>query len=282
MKPILKWAGNKSQLIKRIERYMPKEYNTYFEAFLGGGSLFFDLMPEKAYINDKNEELINVYNSIKNNSSNLIVKLQEHQKNNSESYYYEIRDIDRNSMRFKRMSEAAKAARTIYLNKTCYAGLYRVNSLGQFNTPYANYANPSIFDESRIREASKYFKEKEIHISSMDFAEFLHKAKEGDFVYLDPPYWSEDKQKMFTSYQKEGFDVHDQQRLKETCDKLSQRGVYVIVSNAATSKIRNLYSNGYVIHTARVERYIGNQYHDPMVTREFIICNYDSEGNILL
>lgn len=281
MRPVLKWAGNKSQLLEKIKKHMPKEYNKYFEAFLGGGSLFFYLMPEEAYINDKNSELMNVYESIRDNCNNLILQLQNHQKMNSEEYYYKVRNADRTPA-FKNWGKAKKAARTIYLNKTCYGGLYRVNSKGEFNTPYARYDNPSIYNEKNLLEVSKYLKGNKIHIYSKDFNEFLNMAKKGDFVYLDPPYWSEDKQKMFTSYQKEGFDIFDQHRLKVTCDQLSKKGVYIMMSNALDPEIKKLYRKDYKIYTVTVERYIGNHWNASETTKELLICNYDCNDNILL
>lgn len=242
MKPFLKWAGGKRQLIPYIKEFITKEKignNRYFEPFLGGGSVFFELKHDCCTINDLNSEIINAYLVIKNNAADLIEKLKEHAQNHCKDYYYYIRSLDRKPSIYETMTSVEKAARTIYLNRTCYNGLYRVNKNGYFNTPIGRYVNPLICDEDNILEISNYLNSSKIKIMSEDFVEVTKTAKSGDWVYFDPPYDYETSG--FVNYVKEGFTHEDLIRLKKTCDKLISKGCFVLISNNDTKFVRELF-----------------------------------------
>jgi len=241
MKPVLKWAGGKRQLSKYLTKYINLEKigkATYFEPFFGGGYLFFMMAPNKSVINDLNEELINVYLSIKNDPSKLIELLSDHEKRNSKEYFYKIRNFDR--MPNLALSNVQRAARTIYLNKTCYNGLYRVNSSGQFNVPFGNYKNPKILDKENILDIHNFMVKSNVKITNLDFDSAVKKAKKGDIIYFDPPYDYED-QEGFVNYIKEGFTREDLVRLKNTCDNLIKKGCLVLISNNDTKFVRSLF-----------------------------------------
>ena len=183
-KPVVKWIGGKRQLIDDIKKNMPKKYNRYFEPFVGGGALFFELKPENSFINDYNHELTNLYEVIKTKPYELIEDLKKHK--NSEEYYYNLRKLDREPEEYKKMSQVKKASRFIFLNKTGFNGLYRVNKKGQNNVPFGRYSNPTIFEEDNIFECSKYLQS--ATITTGGFEIIKEYVKEGDFVYFDPPY----------------------------------------------------------------------------------------------
>jgi len=201
--PILKWVGGKRQLLNDILPLVQGE-GTYIEPFLGGGAVLFAYQPKKAIVNDYNPELMNVYQIVKSYPEQLIQSLQIHDANNSEGYYYEIRELDR-TKEYKELSLIEKASRIIYLNKTCYNGLYRVNSSGYFNSPYGKYKNPNIINATVIRSMSRYFNENEISLLQGDYKEVLKKARKGNFVYLDPPYMPISISSHFTAYTENGF-----------------------------------------------------------------------------
>ena len=211
--PIVKWVGGKRQLMFELLKNMPKSHNRYFEPFIGGGALFFELQPENAYISDMNEELINLYSIVRDNVYELISDLNKHEV--SKEYFLEIRNLDRTD-KYKNLSNVQRASRFIYLNRTCFNGLYRVNSQGQFNVPYGNYKNPRIVDENNLLNCSELLKNTEIKCA--DFSEILTKVKKGDFVYFDPPYVPLNETSSFTSYTKDGFDMDMQFKLREVCD----------------------------------------------------------------
>lgn len=238
IKPYLKWAGGKRQLANEIAARVPR-YNVYYEPFVGAGAILFHLQPDKAVINDLNEQLYYTYISIRDNVDELIELLEEHQQRNIKDYYYEIREMDR-SPDFAKMSTVAKAARLIYLNKTCYNGLYRVNSQGLFNTPYGRYKNPAICEKEVLRAINKYFESSDIEILNGDFEAAVEGAKRGDFVYFDPPYDSPNCTN-FTGYQADGFDKDQQLRLRDCMCDLSDRGVRCLLSNAKTDFIDSIY-----------------------------------------
>ncbi|BCR36672.1 DNA adenine methylase [Mariniplasma anaerobium] len=242
IKPFIKWVGGKRQLIPQMEKYLPKSSENYFEPFVGAGALFFHMLPNNANINDMNEELINTYKVIRNDIDNLIDKLNIHEKNNTAEYFYSVRIWDRQPG-YSRRSNTTKAARFIYMNKVGFNGLYRVNLKGQFNVPYGTYTNPKICDENLLRDISKYFNEKNIHFTSLDFEEAVKGAKSGSFVYFDPPYDPLSKTSSFTQYQKGGFDREEQKRLKCVADRLVHKGAKVILSNSNTEFIKDLYKN---------------------------------------
>lgn len=236
--PIVKWVGGKRQLMFELLKNMPKSYNRYFEPFIGGGALFFELQPENAYISDMNEELIDLYSVVRDNVYELISDLSKHEI--SKEYFLEIRNLDRTS-EYKNLSDVQRASRFIYLNRTCFNGLYRVNSQGQFNVPFGNYKNPRIVDENNLLNCSELLKNTEIKCA--DFSGILSKVKKGDFVYFDPPYVPLNETSSFTSYTKDGFDMDMQFKLREVCDELDSMGVKFMLSNSDTKFVNELYSN---------------------------------------
>ena len=235
--PIVKWVGGKRQLMFELLKNMPKSHNRYFEPFIGGGALFFELQPENAYISDMNEELINLYSVVRDNVYELISDLNKHEV--SKEYFLEIRNLDRTDG-YKNLSNVQRASRFIYLNRTCFNGLYRVNSQGQFNVPFGNYKNPRIVDENNLLNCSELLKNTEIKCA--DFSEILTKVKKGDFVYFDPPYVPLNETSSFTSYTKDGFDMDMQFKLREVCDELNSMGVMFMLSNSDTKFVNELYS----------------------------------------
>ena len=236
--PIVKWVGGKRQLMFELLKNMPANYNRYFEPFISGGALFFELQPENAYISDMNEELINLYSVVRDDVDGLIEDLEKHEV--SKEYFLNIRNIDRTEM-FSKLSNIERASRFIYLNRTCFNGLYRVNSQGQFNVPFGNYSNPRIIDENNLKNCSELLKNTEIKVA--DFSEILTKVQKGDFVYFDPPYVPLNDTSSFTSYTKAGFDIDMQFKLRDVCDELDSMGVKFMLSNSDTKLVNELYSN---------------------------------------
>lgn len=241
VRPFLKWAGGKRQLIPEItKKHIPNFNGTYYEPFVGGGALLFNLQPKKAIISDSNSELINCYQVVRDFLGELIEELKVHQ--NEEGYYYSIRDWDRRE-EYKQKTPVQRASRIIYLNKTCYNGLFRVNSKGHFNVPFGRYKVPNILDINVLKAVSKYLKESQIQILNQDFQKTVQNAQKGDFVYFDPPYDPVSETSSFTSYDVNGFDREEQKRLKETFDVLDKKGCYVLLSNAYTNFIQDLYKD---------------------------------------
>ena len=236
--PIVKWVGGKRQLMFELLKNMPENYNRYFEPFIGGGALFFELQPDNAYISDMNEELINLYQVVRDNVDELISDLQKHDI--LKEYFMEIRNIDRTE-EYKNWSDVQKASRFIYLNRTCFNGMYRVNSKGEFNVPFGHYKNPRILDENNLINCSNLLQKTEI--KHADFSEILKKVKKGDFVYFDPPYVPLSETSSFTSYTKDGFDMDMQFKLRDVCDELDTMGVKFLLSNSDTKLVNELYEN---------------------------------------
>lgn len=239
--PVVKWVGGKRQLIDEIKSRIPKTFKTYYEPFFGGGAVLFALQPKKAVINDLNDSLIKTYKVIKDNSDELIASLSLHE--NTSDYFYEIRNEDLYPETFNLKSDVEVASRLIYLNKTCFNGLFRVNSSGHFNTPFGNYKNPNIVNEPVIRAVSKYFNDNEITILNGDFAIACQEAQKGDFVYFDPPYDPVSDTASFTGYNAGGFGSEEQIRLRDLCVELDKRGVKFLLSNSATKFIIDLYKS---------------------------------------
>ena len=236
--PIVKWVGGKRQLMFELLKNMPENYNRYFEPFIGGGALFFELQPDNAYISDMNEELINLYQVVRDNVDELITDLKKHDI--SKEYFMEIRNIDRTED-YENWSSVQKASRFIYLNRTCFNGMYRVNSKGEFNVPFGHYKNPRIVDENNLINCSNLLQRTEIRHA--DFSEILTKVQEGDFVYFDPPYVPLSATSSFTSYTKDGFDIDMQFKLRDVCDELDTMGVNFLLSNSDTKLVNELYEN---------------------------------------
>ena len=236
--PIVKWVGGKRQLMFELLKNMPEDYNRYFEPFIGGGALFFELQPDNAYISDMNEELINLYQVVRDNVDELIDDLQKHDI--SKEYFMEIRNIDRTE-EYEDWSDVKKASRFIYLNRTCFNGMYRVNSQGQFNVPFGHYKNPRIVDENNLINCSNLLQRTEI--KHADFSDILKKVQKGDFVYFDPPYVPLSETSSFTSYTKDGFDIDMQFKLRDVCDELDSMGVKFLLSNSDTKLVNELYEN---------------------------------------
>jgi DNA adenine methylase len=254
MTPFVKWAGGKRQLLSEIRKFIPPEISTYFEPFVGGGAVLFDIQPKRAIINDYNSELINAYRIIKSNCQELIDDLKTYM--NTKEFFYQVREMDRQP-NFKELSDVKRASRIIYLNKTCFNGLFRVNSQGQFNVPFGNYKEPNFVNESTLKTISNYLNSIDITFLSVDFAESLKGVKKNDFVYLDPPYDPVSDISSFTGYTLNGFDKSEQQRLKETCDLLNEKGTKFLLSNSATPYIKNLYKD-YTIEVIQANRSINS------------------------
>jgi len=228
-KPFLKWPGGKRQLLRELLHNMPKKYGRFFEPFVGGGALFFAIKPEYGYISDINPELINAYEVVQNSVEELIEGLRKHR--NTENYFYELRNADRDQG-YKNWDDVEKASRLIYLNKTCFNGLYRMNSDGHFNVPFGFYRNPNILDEDNLIACSVLLKKTEVALASFEAVE--KKARRGDFVYFDPPYVPLNKTSSFTKYYKDDFDLDAQFALRELCDRLDSKGVLFMLSNSYT------------------------------------------------
>lgn len=266
--PILKWAGGKRQLLYEIHQLIPNDIKLYCEPFLGSGAVLFSILPQCAYINDINSELVNVYNTVKNNPVELIQELSQY--SNTPEFYYELRSLDRNE-EFYNLSSLKRAARFIFLNKTCYNGLYRENKKGQFNTPYGKYSNPNFINQSGILSMSRYLNSADITITCQSFQQVLINLPEGCFVYLDPPYDTEGSS--FTNYTKAGFDKIDHITLKDCCDNLNNRNIKFLLSNSNTEFIKSLYSD-YNISEVLAKRNINCKYDGRGFVKELLIRNY--------
>ena len=272
LQPFTKWTGGKRKLIPKLKELMPEIYGNYYEPFIGGGALFFELSPRVAIINDFNEELINCYIQIKENPIKLIEILKIHKEKNSKEYYLEIRGLDRTD-KFKELSKVERAARIMYMLRVDFNGLYRVNSKNQFNVPYGNYASPKIVDEELINNISNYLNTYDITITSGDFEDSVSTVKEGDFVYFDPPYIPLNETSSFTSYTHEGFSYEDQVRLRNTVRRLTEKGVKVMVSNSSSKLTIDLYEE-FNIHYVEVSRTNGAKSSSRGIIKEVIITNY--------
>lgn len=249
LKPFVKWVGGKKQLLDELTKIVNenfKNYETYIEPFVGGGALLFKLSPPSFIINDQNSELINLYKVVKENPQELLNSLRMYEKNNSQDYYYNVRQLDREAFYKLRSSVSLKekveqSARFIYLNKTSFNGMYRVNSNGYFNVPFGNYKNPNIVNENNILIVSKFLNSSKNKILNADFEFVLKFAKKNDLVYFDPPYIPLENTKSFTSYTSNGFTLEDQIRLRDCALKLINKKVNVILSNSYTEKTFEIY-----------------------------------------
>lgn len=260
--PVLKWVGGKRQILPEIKKHMPKitKNTVYYEPFVGGGAVLFEMQPDKAVINDVNHDLIDVYKVIKDNVEDLIEELKKDKYSNTAEAFYEIRELDRKHQEFNKLTGVERAARILYLNKTCYNGLYRVNSIGEFNSPFGRYKNPNIINDVGLRAVSKYFNDADITFLSGDFESTVKGIKKGSVVYFDPPYAPISKTSNFTGYNESGFGEQEQERLKKVCDRLTEKGVHILLSNSECELIRELYSDKekYKIVSVKAKRAINS------------------------
>jgi len=275
-KPFVKWAGGKRQIIDKLKQYIPDEFNTYYEPFVGGGALLFELSPKNAVINDSNKELMNVYSVLCNEEKfkKMCSVLNSYEANHSEEFFYELRNKDRNKKTFNRLSDYTRAARTIYLNKACFNGLYRVNSKDEFNVPFGKKTKVNTYDGSNLITVSNYLTMNNVKIQCVDFEESVKTAKKGDFVYFDPPYDSDTT--TFNSYTEEGFGKDEQRRLATVFKDLDERGVYVMLSNHNTILVKELYKD-YHIYVIEAKRNINSNGKKRGKVEEVIITNFINE-----
>jgi DNA adenine methylase len=249
-RPFLKWAGGKSRLIAQYQPYLPRNIHTYYEPFLGGGALFFHLHPQRAILSDINPELVNVYTCVRNSVEDIIEKLKYHAAHHSHTYYYQVRSDEP-----KRPTE--RAARLIYLNKTCFNGLYRINGQGQFNVPMGRYKNPQICAPDVLRAASLALQN--TTLTEQPFDQILSQSPTSeDFVYFDPPYHPLSQTSNFTGYSRSTFTESNQIQLRDTFVNLAAQGIKVALSNSDCPFIRELYQN-FQTHTITASRSINSQ-----------------------
>ncbi|MBL7663046.1 DNA adenine methylase [bacterium] len=237
-RPFLKWAGGKSQILPDILSRIPKNFKSYYEPFLGGGAVFFALQPRGASLSDINPELINVYQVIRDQLPQLIQELSKFKY--SEREYYRVRNLDRDPG-FWTWSSAERAARIIYLNKTCFNGLFRVNQRGQFNVPFGAYQNPKILDAENLTACSQALQG--VDLAVRPYSKILEVIEPGDFIYADPPYVPISKTASFTSFAKTGFTLEDQAALRDFALAVDRKGAYIMLSNADTPLTRELYQS---------------------------------------
>lgn len=276
IKPFTKWTGGKRQLLPELLQRMPLEFDNYIEPFVGGGAFFFSLTPEKAVINDINEDLIFCYISIRDNLAELIDLLEKHRENNSKEYYLKIRSQDRNE-NFSLRTPVERAARLMYMLRVNFNGMYRVNSKNHFNVPYGRYVNPRIVDKDNLINIHKFLNSAEIDIKNEDYEIIINESREGDFVYLDPPYAPLSETSSFTSYTSQGFSVDEQIRLKESLDRLNEKGVLFMQSNSAAPLVLDLYID-YNIHFVKASRSINSVSTRRGKIDEVLITNYTAKN----
>ena len=273
VKPVVKWVGGKRQLLPEIEKLIPENYTTYYEPFIGGAAVLLNEQPKKAVVNDFNEELINTYKVIQNNVDELIEVLKIHDELNSKDYFYDVRAWDR-LPGYEERSDVEIAGRFIFLNKTCFNGLYRVNQAGEFNTPYGKYKNPNIINEVGLKVLSNYFNEADIIFKTGDFEDAVKYIRKGSFVYFDPPYAPLSPTSNYTGYTSGGFDEKDQIRLRELCDRLDAKGVKFLLSNSNVPFIQEQYSD-YTIDIVGAKRAINSNGKKRGEVEEVLIRNYE-------
>jgi DNA adenine methylase len=279
-KPFVKWVGGKRQLLSELDSRVPENIDVYFEPFLGGGALFFHLANKisQAYLSDKNEELITAYHAIRSNPNNLIRELSTHK--NTEEHFQQIRDADRDVDYKWNWSPIQKAARFIYLNKTCFNGLYRVNSSGEFNVPFGNYPNPKIVDEENIFACHQVLNQPGVFIQSRSYdsvysdIQSLVNLGRSVFVYLDPPYIPLSVTSSFTQYNKDGFTMKDQKELLSFCDALTNIGVKWMQSNSSAPIVFDLYKK-YKVDVVSAHRGVSANPLARKIVSETIIRNYE-------
>ena len=267
-RPFLKWAGGKTQLLDHLLARVPSVFNAYHEPFVGSGALFFGLVARyrlaKVYLSDNSAPLMDTYLALRDDVEAVIRRLKRHR--HEKDYYYRLRDVNPATL-----SLVQRAARVIYLNKTCYNGLYRENRRGRFNVPFGRYRNPTICDEANLRAVSAVLQD--VSVKRQHYRSVMRRAQPGDFVYFDPPYWPRSRTANFTAYDRNGFTWDDQTTLRDTCVELSQRRVYVMLSNSDTPLVRELYE-GFNIDRVFATRSINSRGDKRGKIAELIIRNY--------
>lgn len=264
--PFLKWAGGKRQLLDVYNKYFPTTYNRYYEPFLGSGAVFFRLKPYQAVLSDIVEDIVRAYLVVRDEVENLIVSLRQHL--NEKDYFYNVRSQDPSLL-----PPVEQASRFIYLNKTCYNGLFRVNREGQFNVPFGYYKKPNICNPDVLRAASAALRN--VTIECNDFEEVLESAKPGDFIYLDPPYNPLSATASFTSYSRQGFDNRDQERLAAVFRRLDSRGCRLMLSNSDTDTVQRLYQE-FLVVPVKARRAINSKGDRRGPISELLVLNYDN------
>ena len=273
-RPFLKWAGGKGQILDELMRCVNAagEFGRYHEPFVGGGALFFHLAGKglfkrkRAYLSDSNPNLIDAYTGLQTNVEAVIACLQRHKSMHTEDYYYQMRAAAPETL-------AKRAARIIYLNKTCYNGLFRENSKGEFNVPVGSYKNPMICDEPNLRACAAALKK--ANVEARPFDSVLKRAKRGDFVYFDPPYVPLSRTASFTAYGKGGFDEDAQRRLSEVFRELDRRGVKALLSNSMTGLVKELY-DGFTIDTVYARRSVNSRADRRGKVAEVLVRNFSA------
>lgn len=262
-KPFLKWAGSKKWLIPHIKKFIPQSFNKYYEPFLGSGALFFALKPKQTQLSDISENLINTYIALREQPDEIIKRLKSMPY--KKKYYYWVRD------EYKPTSDAGKAARIIYLNRTCWNGLYRENRSGKFNVPIGRFENPRICDEDNLRAVAVALKNMTLRVC--DFEDAVTKAKENDFIFFDPPYITGHRNNGFHSYNEKLFKWGDQERLADLAKKLARKKCYVLITNASNEAIEKLYAGFEIMPMSRFSVIAADVLNRGMVS-ELIITNY--------
>jgi len=264
-KPFLKWAGGKGRLVEKLKQFFPTEYNRYFEPFIGGGAVFFYLNPKEACINDLNEELINLYKVVRNTPQELMLKLDELQPNvDDKEFFLKVRsEVPKDILK--------RAVRTIYLNRTCYNGMYRVNSAGGFNVPFGDMNNPQLYNKKNITECS--YSLKKTTILSGDYKKLIRRIKKNDFVYLDPPYVPLSDTAHFTSYTREKFGENQQIELVEFCKKITKKGALFLLSNSQNKITTELYKD-FKCNTIQASRSVAAKASSRKTVNELVVTNY--------
>jgi DNA adenine methylase len=273
-KPFVKWAGGKRQLMSELEKNFPIKFGTYLEPFLGGGAVMFDLLAKnsnlKCNVSDLNSDLVLAYVTIRDRLGRLIESLENHSKNyhkDSTGYYYEVRKQEPKN-------QIEKVSRLLFLNKTCFNGLYRVNSKGKFNVPLGRYTNPNIVNKENLETVSKALQYGKIKISCRDFESVISDAKKGDFVYFDPPYQPVSDTANFTSYTHRDFTEDDLERLADLANQLNSKGCKVMLSNSNSKTVKKLFSSEWKIKEIKANRAINSNSQKRTGHKEIIIQNY--------
>lgn len=270
--PFLKWAGGKTQLLGQLDRFFPGQFKAYYEPFVGSAAAFFHLRRTRtwfpAWLADSNAELVNCYQMVRDKAQTLIPLLKQHQHEHGKHHYYSVRGQNPETL-----TKVQRAARLIYLNKTCYNGLHRVNAKGEFNVPMGSYANPRVVDEEALKAAGKALRDTAFHAG--DFSAVLDTAVAKDLIYFDPPYYTEGTG--FTSYSvsasgKNVFGAEEHRRLLEVAKELNERDCHVIISNSDTEYIRRLYKS-FNIHVVHARRAINSNGNGRGTVTELIITN---------